>query len=285
MWRGVIVLVFWGTISGLNGYGTGAPKVSSVCLHRLPHHGVRSQTSPSPYAIKTIVTKAGGNYDITVNITSTNGSATIRGFVVQLIPEVTKFDFNEYQKPIGNFEPNDDVQTLSCHSNGDTATHTNNGDKELVVIRGKIPIGSVHRKISIHATLLKRYDVYWSDVTSDVGIEPDTKVEDPSIEWLRLVTDLAISYEAGQDQWEEDIKSRLKLGYFKIVDDTGHLKTKYIGGQLPFKDQFRKSKNKVEEDPKAANTSFKETVVEEFLAGNFQLSESVNGILESISQI
>ncbi|XP_069115866.1 putative defense protein Hdd11 [Argopecten irradians] len=285
MWLGCVFLVLVGSISGITGYGTGARKGSSVCLHRLPRHGVRPQTSQCPYVIKTIVTKAAGNYDITVNMTSTNGSAAIKGFVVQLIPEVTKFDFKDTQNPIGKFESNDEVQILSCHSDGDTATHTNNGDKDLVVIRGKIPIGNVHRKILIRATLLQKYDVFWSEVTSDVEIQPDANIEDPSVEWLHLVTNVAKSYDADQDQWDDDIQSRLKLGYYAMVDDWGHLKTKYIEGQLPFKDQFPKTKNNKKHHVKATNESLKENVVEEFLAGNFQLVESVNGILNSISGI
>ncbi|OWF42581.1 uncharacterized protein LOC110460876 [Mizuhopecten yessoensis] len=282
MWPGVIFLVLLGTTSGISGYGTGAPKVDSVCFNRLPRHGVTSQTADIPYVIRTIVTKAGGNYDITVNMTSTNGSA-IKGFVVQMIPEMTELYFKDSRKPIGKFESNDDVQLLSCRSNSDTATHTNNDEKELVVIRGKIPVGGVHRKISIHATLVKRYDIFWNDVTSEVAVEPDILADDPSIEWLKLVTNLAVSYEAGQDQWEDGIKTRLKLGYYKMVDDWGHLKTKYIEEQLPFKDQFRRAEKVLDGEGKTANTSSKESIVEEFLTGSFRLKESVHDILESIS--
>ncbi|XP_060083186.1 putative defense protein Hdd11-like [Ylistrum balloti] len=274
MWPRAIILLFVGTISSICGYGTGAPKVNSVCLHRLPRHGVRSQMSHNPYIIRTVLTKAGGNYDITVNVTSTNGT-TIKGFVVQLIPEVTELNLNHNRKPVGSFESNDDVQVMSCYSNSDTVTHTNNDDKDLVVIRGKIPIQSIHRKIIVHATLLQRFDIFWSEVTSDLAFQPDIDVEDSSVEWLKLVTNLTINYEAGPSQWEDDIKSRLNLGYYKMVNDWGHLRTKYIQGQLPFEDRFRKSTSQVKGESKTPNTGSKEAVVEEFLAGNFQLRESV----------
>lgn len=93
---------------------------------------------------------------------------------------------------------------------------------------------------------------------------------------------MAKSYEAGHAQWEENIKTRLKLGYYKMVDDWGHLKTKYIGEQLPFKDHFRKSKIGFTNSHTATNMSSKE-IVDNFLLGDFTLSETVGDLLETES--
>lgn len=89
IWR-VILPVLLGTNSVAIGYRAGAPRIDSVCLHRLPHHDVTSQTSESPYVIRTSVTKADGSYDVT----GKSSSGYIRGLPER--PRVFWQDFEHW---------------------------------------------------------------------------------------------------------------------------------------------------------------------------------------------
>ena len=56
----------------------------------------------------------------------------------------------------------------------------------------------------------------------------------PSEEWTRTVIEAASSLSTGKTSWNKNIKDRLKLGYSRIIDSMGQLKTRHIFRHLPF---------------------------------------------------
>ncbi|XP_063410302.1 putative defense protein 2 [Mytilus trossulus] len=249
-------------------YSTGAPKSKTVCSRRQPHHGVQPQITSSPYVI--LVNSTFPGYGDLIEVTvKANENARFRGFLIQALPENDKFAPKQ-TKPIGAFS--NGGKLINCFQDNDTVTHTNNQDKSSITLLFKMSATEVYKNFSFRATIVKDFRTFWTDVASAPISTPDAGPS-PSEDWTRTVIKTAESISKGKSEWDRNIEERLNLGYSKMFNSLGQLKTRNIFSNLPFtnrnnNDIKESDTNSLYESDKKLNELSTDLLTKELLQGD-----------------
>ncbi|XP_046675344.1 putative defense protein Hdd11 [Homalodisca vitripennis] len=162
--RTVLLIAAVAHLPYTQGYSEGAPK--EVCEDLIPRHLKPPQTTPCPYRIELSTYSAssnpiryspiGGNELLNVTLTGVQG---FKGFVIQ-----ARMD----DKIVGRFEPDPvNYQMIDCcEGEENTATHINNDIKSEVVLQW-VPPTKVTGQVWFYAAVVKTFDIFWIDITSD----------------------------------------------------------------------------------------------------------------------
>ncbi|CAG2257937.1 unnamed protein product [Mytilus edulis] len=258
---------FLSNVSICLAYSTGAPKSKTVCSRRQPHHGVQPQITSSPYVILVNTTFPGYGDLIEVTVEAKENSR-FRGFLIQALPENDKFVQTD-TKPIGSFSSGG--KFINCFQDNDTVTHTNNQDKSSIKLIFKMSTSEVYKNFSFRATIVKDFRTFWTDVASAPISSPDTGPS-PSEDWTRTVIKTAESISKGKTEWDRNIEERLNLGYSRMFNSLGQLKTRNIFSNLPFtnrnNDHKESDTNSLYESDKKLNTLSSDLLTKELLQGD-----------------
>ncbi|XP_052102816.1 putative defense protein 2 [Mytilus californianus] len=264
-----LILTFLFLLSNVSfclAYSTGAPKSKYVCSRRQPHHGVQPQITSSPFVILVNTTFPGYGDLIEVTVKARENTK-FRGFLIQALPENDKFVLKE-TKPIGAFSSGGKL--INCFLDNDTVTHNNNQDKSSIKLLFKMSTSEVYKNFSFSATVVKDFRTFWTDVTSAPISSPDAGPS-PSEDWTRTVIKTADSISKGKTEWDRNIDERLKLGYSRMFNSLGQLKTRSIFNNLPFSNRNHGNKesdrNSLYESDKKLDMS-SDLLTKELLQGN-----------------
>ncbi|XP_054282288.1 putative defense protein Hdd11 [Macrosteles quadrilineatus] len=147
-----------------HGYSDGAPE--EVCETLIPRHLKPPQNTTSPYRIELSTYEMSSNHikynpiggNQMMNLTLT-GHQAFKGFIIQA---------RMNDRVVGRFEPTPKYYQMldCCDGVENTATHIENDVKSEVVFKW-VPPTKVAGKVWFYASVVRNFDIYWIDITSD----------------------------------------------------------------------------------------------------------------------
>ncbi|KAL3862059.1 hypothetical protein ACJMK2_008054 [Sinanodonta woodiana] len=176
--------------------------------------------------------KAGDTVEVRI---SSKNNVSYRGFIVQL-QDVSK------GTPVGTIQPvSVGTHLLQCKSPGDTLTHSDPFDKVETVLHWKSPLFTNFPRIQVRATIVEKYDLIWTNVTSQTIVfkEDDDSVDVKTLgkTWLKQVVS-TVKKLSDPIALEQEIEARFQKGFNGVVDKEGRFIVQYVLDILPFEDNY-----------------------------------------------
>lgn len=140
----------------------GAPV--EACERLLPQHVLTSpQKDTPPYELSTVEEVVGQSWLITIR--GVTPEFVFKGLIIQ----ARDADEPDNYTSFGSFSlvggAENDLQTVTCLSDNDTATHTNNNEKEAIQLRWTKPDTGSGRVVFSY-TVAAAYNKYWGVIRS-----------------------------------------------------------------------------------------------------------------------
>ncbi|CAL8093009.1 unnamed protein product [Orchesella dallaii] len=174
----------------INGYPDGAPE--RACEKMNPGHGEQSLNSNSPYEIKLDRVFVRGANRIKIQVVSTKPSThKLTGLLIMVKkPAAGK---RETFGAFGTFDPkssSDDLKTISCFGMpGSGLTHSDNKAKTALSFEWIAP-NDTSAEYELHATLVRDYNSFWSDIVypQKIHVSSDAPVSSSGILETNTIT-------------------------------------------------------------------------------------------------
>ncbi|XP_077309183.1 putative ferric-chelate reductase 1 [Lithobates pipiens] len=135
-------------------------KVEASCSTMIPGHGQSAQTTFAPYSLTLKSTNYTGILAFLVTLSKEQNGSDYKGFMIQA------------RAPNGNTSlgtfvvNNSDIQTLTCSSPASAVSHTSRDLKSSVQAIWIPP--KTKTDIQFRATVLTSFNIFWTNVRSDV---------------------------------------------------------------------------------------------------------------------
>ncbi|KAK3592592.1 hypothetical protein CHS0354_001759 [Potamilus streckersoni] len=227
--------------------------------------------------------KAGDTVEVSIK---SNDNASYKGFILQ-VQDVNK------GTSVGTIQPvSVGTHILQCKSPGDTLTHSDPFDKTETVLYWKSPLFTNFPRIQVRATIVEKYDLIWTNVTSQTiaFIEDDDSVDTKTLgmKWLKQVVS-TVEKLSDPIALEQEIEARFQKGFNGVVDKEGRFIVQYVLDILPFEDNYPGTHKKPDHDPSLSHgeemLSFKhpENTARKTLSNSSHMSaEYINDLIKAV---
>ncbi|KAM4728032.1 putative ferric-chelate reductase 1 [Anableps anableps] len=133
-----------------------------------PHHGVPAETTPSPYQLKTNITRFSPGDWIQVTV---DGSTYFRGFLLQARDAISQ----TYTATIGTFTLTDPIKTqlLTCFKHqGSAVSHMTDHKQTEVVVTWNAP-DDAPQAVQFFVTVVAHYKKFWVKIPGPIIYQHD----------------------------------------------------------------------------------------------------------------